>query len=145
MWRYLKSKQGLTLIELLISIVFLVTALVGFSYFLARGWGTISNLGSDRLAVEFVEMRLEELSGTEFHSLESNPLGSWLEETIDDHGTVDADDDLIGEYRWDVALEPTCVYSCKLITIALYYPSDPENDAPTPHQKVVRLAKIIDE
>ena len=63
MWRYFETEQGLSLIELIVAVALLVGSLVGFSYFLARGRGMIGDLGSDRLAVEFAESRLEELSG----------------------------------------------------------------------------------
>ncbi len=136
MWRCIKNERGLSLIELLVATVIIIMALVGFSIFLAKGFGVINSLGSDRLALEFAEGRLERLIA------EGAPAAvGWQTVTLDNHGTAATADDLVGEYQWTVVADPNTAPDGKLITLTLYYPKDPA-EARLDGQKEVRLARI---
>ncbi len=131
----MKDERGLSLLEVLIAMLFLAGAMVGFSAFLPRGRGVISHASSDRLAVEFAAGKLEEKTAAGFDNI---PLGngSPVTVTIDSHGTPSTADDLIGQYQMDVAASPVYSNKIKEVTVTLQYSV---NGTP----KEVRLAKFV--
>lgn len=97
------SQEGLSLIEILVSIVLLSLVGIAFALSLGTGQEEIVDDGYRRMALTLTEEKMEELKALKYDdphlatdALHQDPV------TLDDRGTVDIADDLTGTRSWTV-------------------------------------------
>ncbi|MBI2875600.1 MAG: hypothetical protein HYY20_01820 [Candidatus Tectomicrobia bacterium] len=118
------SQDGLSLIEVVVSVVLLSLVGIGFALSLGLGQGEIVDEGYRRMALTLAEEQIERLKALNYNdaalSAGAYPVTVLHQDTVtlDDRGTVSTTDDLTGTRSWRVS-EMNGVGSYKWVALTL--------------------------
>lgn len=73
-----KSKKGMTLIEVMLSLLILLIVVMGSSFLFAYGRGQISLRENYRLALQLASQKLEQLKADDYSNIEEGELSEKL-------------------------------------------------------------------
>jgi prepilin-type N-terminal cleavage/methylation domain-containing protein len=145
--RSLRGQSGLTMIEVMVSVVVLAIAIAPAFDAMLRGRLLVAHRGEERMALRLVERKAEQLLATGYEStgsdanVQSTNMAAGTHPTdptilLVTHGDADASNDLYGDLTWTVNpvlwTDPLGVYddtNYKQVDIKLAWPSGAHRDS----------------